>query len=116
MERIDTICLKVADIEQSSRWYQNVLGFKEAFRGEDHCILNIGDSAVPLTIEKDKEQAGEPRQSQVYPIFYTKDIEKTCRQLQKQEVKTGEIQYDGVNKFVDFFDLDGNRLQACFWE
>lgn len=115
VERIDTICLKVADIEKASRWYQNVLGFTEAFREEDYCILSIGDSAVPLTIEKDEGQVAGPQENSVYPIFYTKNIEETCRQLHEHEVKTGEVQDDGVNKFVDFYDLDGNRLQACFW-
>lgn len=36
IERIDTICIKVKDVEESSTWYQEFLGFKETFRGEGY--------------------------------------------------------------------------------
>ncbi|HLT56452.1 MAG TPA: VOC family protein [Bacillota bacterium] len=31
VERIDTICLTVRNVEEASRWYQEVLGFQEFF-------------------------------------------------------------------------------------
>ena len=112
-ERIDTICLKVSNVEKASSWYQDVLGFTESFKDKNYRILAINNSAVPITIE---EGEINPSPEQVYPIFYTKNIEAAYENLKEKAVTVSEIQMDGVNQFFDFYDLDGNRLQACFWK
>ncbi|WP_156290031.1 VOC family protein [Oceanobacillus salinisoli] len=115
IDRIDTICLKVSNIEQSSKWYQEVLGFKEIFKGDNYLILGVGSSEIPLTLEKETVNHASKR-NQVYPIFYTRNIEEAYKKLQKYKVKTSDIQNDGINQFLDLYDLDENRLQVCYWE
>lgn len=111
-ERIDTICLTVSNVEQSSTWYQEI-GFKVAFEGEGYRVLTVGNSEVPLTIE---EGSMSSKENQAYPIFFTKDINNTFKKLQEKDVEVTELQDDGDNKFFDFYDLDNNKLQVCFWE
>lgn len=111
-ERIDTICLTVSNVEQSSIWYQ-ALGFKVAFSGEGYQILSVGGGGVSLTIEEGEVSA---EANPAYPIFFTKDIKNTYLKLKEQGIKATEIQEDGDNIFFDFYDLDHNKLQACFWE
>ncbi|WP_377890071.1 VOC family protein [Alkalihalobacillus sp. R86527] len=113
LERIDTFCLKVRDIERSSQWYQEKLRLKETFRDDGYRILSVGDSRVPITIEE-----GETARSnhQSYPIFFTSTIEETYETLRERGVEVSELQRDEVNTFFDLYDLDGNRLQVCFWE
>ncbi|GAK00176.1 VOC family protein [Geomicrobium sp. JCM 19055] len=67
LDRIDTICLRVRDVEKASAWYQSFLGFEESFIGDHYRILSIGHSKMPLTIEE-----GEVSESHnnVYPIFF----------------------------------------------
>ncbi|WP_339147828.1 MULTISPECIES: VOC family protein [unclassified Sutcliffiella] len=114
IERIDTLCLRVSDIEKSSDWYQELLGLKVAFKGEGYQVLNVGDgSSVPLTIEKGDTNPGD---NQSYPIFFSKDIKRTYKNLKEQGVSVSELHNDGVNKFFNFYDLDGNKLQVCFFE
>lgn len=72
VERIDTICLTVKNVEEASIWYREVLGFKESYQGETYRILTIGSSKVPLTIE---EGDVHPSNSQVYPVLHTKNLE-----------------------------------------
>ncbi|WP_164669775.1 VOC family protein [Virgibacillus doumboii] len=115
IEKIDTICLKVSDIEKSCKWYEDVLGLKEAFSGEGYRIFSVGESEIPLTLEESCENNDSPQKG-VYPIFFTRDIEDAYNQLKEQSVKVSEIQHDGTNTFFDFYDLDQNRLQICFWE
>lgn len=112
-EKIDTICLKVNDVENASLWYQNVLVFKETFRDEYYRILSIGNSAIPLTLEKGE---GSASSNQVYPIFYTRNIEASYEKLKENGVTVSAIEADGVNQYFDFYDLDGNQLQACYWK
>ena len=112
LDRIDTICLTVKDVEKASTWYQNVLGFNESFKGDTYRILTIGSSVVPLTIEEGDVKSSR---SQVYPIFYSKNIENVYEILKGNSVTLSELQNDGVNKFFDLYDLDGNKLQVCYW-
>lgn len=111
-ERIDTICLTVSNIEEATAWYEK-LGFTVSFKGEGYRVLNVGNSGVPLTIE---EGVVTNKDHSIYPIFYTKDINDTYLQLEGKGVRVTEIQSDGHNQFFDFYDLDNNRLQVCFWK
>ncbi|MEC5425860.1 VOC family protein [Virgibacillus sp. C22-A2] len=111
-ERIDTICLTVSNVEQSSIWYQE-LGFKVTFKGEGYRVLSVGTSGVPLTIEEGRISSKE---NHTYPILFTKDIKNTYLKLKEKGIKGTELQDDGDNYFFDFYDLDNNKLQVCFWE
>ncbi|QAS54410.1 VOC family protein [Halobacillus litoralis] len=112
IERLDTVCLKVRDVIESSKWYEEKLGFTVSFEGEGYRVLSIGESSVPLTIEEGEVEAGR---SKSYPIFYSKDIETTYKKLQSKGVQVSEIQNDDVNHFFDVYDQDGNRMQICFF-
>ncbi|MFB4168807.1 VOC family protein [Virgibacillus sp. JSM 102003] len=111
-ERIDTVCITVSSVEQSSIWYQE-LGFKVAFKGEGYQVFTIGNSGVPLTIE---EGSVSLQENSTYPIFFTTDIKNTYSKIKEKGVEVTELKDDGDNKFFDFFDLDNNKLQVCFWE
>ncbi|WP_394174276.1 VOC family protein [Guptibacillus hwajinpoensis] len=113
IERIDTMCLKVSDVEISSNWYQKVLGFEVAFQDNGYRVLNVGDGSVPLTIE---EGLAAKSTNQSYPIFFSRHIEETYKKLKSQGVQVDQLHNDGVNNFFDFYDLDGNKLQVCFFE
>ncbi|MHA6250499.1 VOC family protein [Oceanobacillus sp. CAU 1775] len=113
LKKIDTVCLTIRNAEKASKWYQEILGLNESFIGENYRVLSIGNSEVPLTIE---EGIVNNSQNQVYPIFYSENIEEVHMKLIEKEVKVSEIQNDGVNKFIDIYDLDGNKLQICYWK
>ncbi|RDW20974.1 VOC family protein [Oceanobacillus chungangensis] len=113
LERVDSICLKVSDIEKASTWYQDILGFNESFKGDNYRILTVGNSKVPLTIEEGVVRSSH---SQVYPIFYSKNIENVYDVLKENCVTVSDLHYDGVNKYFNLFDLDGNKLQVCYWD
>ena len=111
-ERIDTVCLMVSNVEESSIWYEE-LGFKVTFKGEGYRVFTIGNSGVPLTIEQGNVSSKE---NSTYPIFFTKDIKNTYLKLLEKGVKVSVLKNDGDNTFFDFYDLDNNKLQVCFWE
>lgn len=112
LDRIDTICLTVSNVEKASAWYQDILGLKESFNGGCYRILTIGNSKVPLTIEEGDVKSSH---NQIYPIYFSKSIENTYEILKENGVAVSELQSDGVNNFFDFYDLDGNKLQVCYW-
>lgn len=111
LERIDTVCMKVNNVQRASDWYEEHLGFEVVFRGEGYRILHVGDKGVPLTIE---EGEGANKEGN-YPIFYSNDIKETYETLKGKGVQLGKLHDDGVNTFFDFFDVDSNRLQVCHY-
>ncbi|SDM80190.1 VOC family protein [Sediminibacillus halophilus] len=111
-ERIDTVCLTVSNLEESSIWYQK-LGFKVAFKGEGYQVFTIGNSGIPLTIEEGNVDSPD---NSTYPIFFTNDIKTTYVNLKEKGVEVTELKDDGDNTFFDLYDLDKNKLQVCFWE
>lgn len=112
IERIDTICLKVRDIEKSSRWYQEMLGLVEHYKEEHYVILKIGEGDISLTLEK-----GEPSgQDTAYLIFFSSILDEAHQVLSERGVKVSDIQKDGLNTFFELYDLDGNKSQICFWK
>lgn len=113
IEKVDTICLTVQQLEEATSWYEEVLGLTVGFKGEGYCILDIPGGGIPLTLEEKKGDKAEGYST--YPIFFTKDIESSYTELKEKKVKMSERQSDGTNHFFDLFDLDGNRLQICYW-
>lgn len=113
IERVDTVCLKVRDIEKSSRWYQETLGLVEHYKEEHYVILKIGESGVPLTLEKGEPNSGG---SSTYPIFFSSSIEKAHQVLSSQGVVVTDIKQDGLNTYFELVDPDGNKSQLCNWK
>ncbi|WP_077622318.1 VOC family protein [Sediminibacillus massiliensis] len=113
IERIDTICMQVENVEKASTWYEEKLGFQLSFIGEGYRVLNVGDSPVPLTIE---EAGASRKENSSYPIFFVPEIEKAYQDLQNKGVQVSKLHKDKDNCYFDCYDLDNNRLQFCFWE
>lgn len=114
IERIDTLCMKVKNVEKSGDWYENLLGFSVVFKGEGYRVLRVGDgSNVPLTIEEGNITHNA---DQSYPIFYSKDIQGLYEKLKEHNVKVSKLHDDGINHYFNFFDLDDNKLQVCHFK
>ena len=114
IERIDTLCMKVKNVEKSGDWYENLLGFSVVFKGEGYRVLRVGDgSNVPLTIEEGNITHNA---DQSYPIFYSKDIQGLYEKLKEHNVKVSKLHDDAINHYFNFFDLDDNKLQVCHFK
>ncbi|GGF18239.1 hypothetical protein GCM10010954_16210 [Halobacillus andaensis] len=113
IERIDTLCMIVSDIERSARWYEKTLGFTVVFTGDDYRVLQVGEGSVPLTIEEGDVSSNT---NHTYPIFFSKDSKKLHNQLEASGVNVSDLHNDGVNQFFNFYDPDGNKLQVCYFE
>ena len=113
VSRIDTVCVKVRDIEKSSSWYQEILGLKEYYKEEHYAILKIGNGSIPLTLEK-----GEPtgQEHATYPIFFSSSLDEAHQSLSNRGVKVSDIYKDGLNTYFEFYDIDGNKSQICYWK
>ncbi len=117
--KIDTVILRVRDLEKSQRWYEEKLGLEAGFvsKKEKIVVFNLGTGPTSLTIwELKPGEKPTPRDvSQTHPIFYSGDIKKDHDTLKSKGIKLDTIHDDEGGAWFQFFDPDGNLLEACHY-
>ena len=114
LQGIDTVILRVSDIEKSKEWYTKKLGLV-AIHQDEKLKLVVLDTFSPtsLTIwETDEKIQPNPRTSS-YPIFRTTDAKEAHRHLKNREVNVGKLTTDHIVTYFTFQDLDNNILEVC---
>jgi len=113
---LDTVLLRVRDIDLAKAWYQEKLGFPEPYFDptERLAVFDLGGTTSLTLWELKPGQAFAPADdSKPFPIFSVVDARQTRNILRDRGVIVGEvIEGDGVVYFT-FRDLDGNLLEAC---
>jgi catechol-2,3-dioxygenase len=114
LKGIDTVILRVSDVDKSKKWYTEKLGLK-AIHEDKELRLVVLDTFSPtsLTIWETKEKIEPNPQTTTYPIFRTMDAKDAHGQLKDLNVKVGDLTTDHVVTYFTFFDLDNNVLEVC---
>ena len=100
--RLASVCvigIYVDDMDKAVEFYCEKLGFKEAERYDDGCIVRLENEGPPVILEK-VEKASKiqyPGFSQVVLGIETDDIEKTSEELRSKDV---EFLHDKPQAFV----------------
>lgn len=115
--RVDTVIVRVPDLDKARKWYEEKLGFEVSFVGKDEIVVFKTGGETTFTIYKlkpgEKKATGETPSS--YPIFYAIDAKKAHQQLKDRGVKVGPIQEDEGSQYFSLWDLDQNLLEVCQW-
>lgn len=114
LQGIDTIILRVSNIDQAKKWYTEKLGFN-AIHEDELLRLAVLDTFSPTSItlwQTDEKIKNNPKTSS-YPIFRTQNATTAHEELKKRGVKTEEIITDHVVTYFSFYDPDGNVLEVC---
>ena len=111
---IDTIILRVSDLNNSVDWYTNNLGFDRLFEDKDN-KLTVLDTHGPtsLTLWESESVSAVNKNSDCYPIFKTTDAKQLRDRLLTLGVSSDELQEDDAIRFFNFYDPDGKILEAC---
>jgi len=113
--RLDTIIIRVRDWEAAADWYAEKLGLKASYTDPSQGFAVVPFNEHTLTIWQLKPGEELPPQGSAvpYPILLTGDAEALQATLLAREVSVGPVEdVEGVRYFT-FWDLDGNRLEAC---
>lgn len=114
--RLDTIILRVGNIFEAKKWYEEKLELTSSFFDEEEklAVLNVDEnSSLTIWEIKADEKLVPATSSGCYPIFSVEDAAKAHGQLAKKGVKVGELTDGGGVIFFQFADPDGNTLEAC---
>lgn len=110
--RIDTVFLRVRNLEKALGWYTEQLGLTVRWRQPGLACLNLGET--PLTLIEVTEgfsSVPEPTFN-----FYAADIDTAYGRLREAGVTVdAQIAEEPGVRWFGFQDPDGNRLEVCSW-
>lgn len=114
LQGIDTVIVRVSNIEMSKDWYLNKLGLTSIWE-EPKMKLIVLDTNSPtsLTLWQTDQPLVINRNTASYPIFRTQDAEALRQELISKGVEAEEVIQDDYVRYFFFFDPDGNVLEAC---
>lgn len=114
LQGIDTVIVRVTNIETSKNWYVNKLGLKPIWE-EPKMNLIVLDTNSPtsLTLWQTHQAITINRETASYPIFRTPDAQALQQELKKRDIETGQLIQDDYVTYFFFYDPDGNILEAC---
>lgn len=108
--------IPVRDLDASVKWYTELLSFQLlAITDQNLAILKVGEGPLLVLVPTSDDTYGhftingEP----VFSIGFTSpDIKKLHQHLIDNGVKADELKEDNGHLFFEFFDPNGNKLQA----
>ena len=114
LQGIDTVIIRVSDIEISKDWYQKKLGLLPVWDDPKMNLVVLDtNSATSLTLWQTKKKISIDQETASYPIFKTPDASALREALIVSGIQVGEIIQDIHVKYFFFYDPDGNILEAC---
>ncbi len=117
--KVDTVILRVKDLEKSRAWYEGKLGLRPGFVGKEEklVVYKVGQGETTLTIYELKTGEKHTPKSllQTHPIFYSRDIKIDYETLKGRGMRLDSIHEDEAGAWFQFFDPDGNLLEACHY-
>jgi catechol 2,3-dioxygenase-like lactoylglutathione lyase family enzyme len=114
LQGIDTIIIRVSDIEISKKWYQEKLDLKPIW-DDSNLKLVVFDTGGPtsLTLWQTEKVIQNNPDTSTYPIFRTLNAKAANQELREKGIKVSEVIDDGFVNYFFFYDPDGNILEAC---
>ena len=114
LQGIDTVIVRVSNIETSKEWYLEKLGLALLFEDAKMKLVVLDtNSPTSLTLWQTEQTFSVNRGTASYPIFKTPDADVLRQELLNRGIEVGEIIQDDYVKYFLFYDPDGNILEAC---
>ena len=120
IRRVGHLVLRVKDIERSTRFFQDVLGFPVVARNERGMVFfstDVKDNHHMLALMPGKEGAQMPSPEQIgmqhvsFELGSFAELQEAWQHLKANAVSIDYTVFHGITKSVYFFDPDGNRIQ-----
>lgn len=109
-ERIDTVFVRVPDLEAAKTWYMEVLGLALKWETAHIAVLAMGET--PLTLMKTEASPFRPAAEAAFN-FYVKDATAAHRQLRAAGVEVSAVEEGEGVQWFSFHDHCGNVLEVC---
>lgn len=109
IKKVYAVWVYVRDLNESRRFYEEVIGLKFKLQEDDWIEFDLGDTSFGL-LQRNKDEKLEPQKTRI--MFQTGDIEAMQKHLEENGVKTiGEIKNESYGKLLTFEDPNGHWLE-----
>jgi len=115
---LEWIEARVPNYEEMKRFYRNTLGLPLNFEEErkDFIQFKVGSSKTYLAL-LDLKKTGMTKSRGFVPTFEVRNLQKFVLSMREKGVRVGRRIVEGDHvRLVDFFDPNGNLLQAFEWK
>ncbi|WP_202710228.1 VOC family protein [Sporosalibacterium faouarense] len=112
-KRIDTIFLRVKNIEESLKWYEEIMDLEIRWKSENYAAFNLGETAFTI-YEPENITEFKPSEYATFN-FYVSNITEAYDNLKSKGVELGSIEDGGGVQWFWFKDISGNRLEVCYF-
>jgi len=109
---------RVSNYEEMKKFYKGTLGLPLNFEEErkDFIQFKVGSSKTYLAL-LDTKKTHMTRSKGFVPTFEVSDLDKFIRSVKEKGVRVGRRVAEGDHvRLVDFYDPNGNLLQAFEWK
>ena len=116
--RLEWVETRVSNYERMKKFYRRTLGLPLNFEEErkDFIQFKVGASKTYLAL-LDLKKTGMTKAKGFVPTFEVPNLEKFVRSMKEKNVRVGRNVVEGDHvRLVDFFDPNGNLLQAFEWK
>ena len=111
---IDTIIVRVSDIQLSKEWHLEKLGLKIIWENPNMKLVVLDPHGpTSLTWWETDKKIEQKQEIASYPIFRTQKAREAKQVLEQNGVRVGELQDDEAVRYFFFHDPDENILDAC---
>ena len=105
--KLNSLVLAVEDMNDSIKFYRDILGFKVEYKSAGWSELKGGNFYLGLYQEKPKKPTGG-----AMPVFEVKNIKKIVADLKKKKVKfIDELSEEDYGWIAVFADPDGYQYE-----
>jgi len=116
--KLEWVEARVRNYEEMKKFYRTVLGLPLNFEEErkDFIQFRVGSSKTYLAL-LDTVKTGMTKGSGFVPTFEVPNLDKFINHMKARKVKVGRRIAEGDHvRLIDFYDPNGNLLQAFQWK
>ncbi len=110
--------MRVANYEEMKKFYGKTLGLALNFEEErkDFIQFKVGSAKTYMAL-LDLKKTGMTKARGFVPTFEVPDLDAFIASMKRKGVKVGSDKAEGDHvRLVDFYDPNGNLLQAFEWK
>lgn len=113
--RLDTIIVRVKNLEESKNWYIENLSFFPVYSDEESKIAVFdmaGTTTLTLWQLEEDEPGGTRNQGNTYAVFNCDNAEQVFKSLKKKGVFVDSFAASEEVSLFNFYDPDGNKFEV----
>lgn len=113
--RLDTIIIRVKNLEESKNWYIENLSFFPVYSDEESKIVVFdlaGTTTLTLWQIDENETPNNINRGNTYAVFNCDNAEQIYKSLKKKGIVVDNFTTSEDVSLFNFYDLDGNKFEV----